>query len=91
MKITIEQFDNLRRARAEAAWGRRRLATCVAAVLAAVLFGQAAFAQFAGPIKMVVPVPAGGSLDLLARILTDRIARTHQQTFVMEYRPGANA
>jgi tripartite-type tricarboxylate transporter receptor subunit TctC len=74
-----------------ALFDRRRFVASAAAALMIALSAQSAFPQPSGPIKMVVPVPAGGSLDVLARILTDQIARRHQQTFVMEFRPGANA
>jgi tripartite-type tricarboxylate transporter receptor subunit TctC len=62
-----------------------------APVLFALLFtGMAAWAQTAGVIKIVVPVPPGGALDMLARLLTEQVGRTQGQTVVIENRPGAN-
>jgi len=91
MKIKVERADELRRCKVRATRGAWRFFACAAAVLMIALSAPSAFPQPFGPIKMVIPVPAGGSLDLLARLLADQIGRTRQQAFVMEYRPGANA
>src|SRR5262245_23326832 len=40
-------------------------------------------------VKMLVPVPAGGITDVLARILQDHLARKWGQTIVVDNRPGA--
>jgi len=40
-------------------------------------------------IRMVVPYPAGGSTDVLARILADRLKDMFGQPVVIENRPGA--
>jgi len=40
-------------------------------------------------VKIIVPYPAGGSADLLARILAERLNQTYNQPFVIENRPGA--
>jgi len=40
-------------------------------------------------IKIVVPFPAGGGVDILARLLAEQIGRTHGPTMVIESRPGA--
>lgn len=41
------------------------------------------------PLRMVVPFPAGSSPDLIARILTEKLAATLGQPVVVENRPGA--
>jgi tripartite-type tricarboxylate transporter receptor subunit TctC len=41
------------------------------------------------PIKLVVPFPAGGPLDLVGRTLTDRMSASLKQPFVLENRAGA--
>jgi tripartite-type tricarboxylate transporter receptor subunit TctC len=42
------------------------------------------------PIRVVVPYPAGGLVDLITRVVTDRMAQTLGQQFVVENRAGAN-
>jgi tripartite-type tricarboxylate transporter receptor subunit TctC len=41
------------------------------------------------PIKIVVPTPAGGSSDVLVRLLGEAIRRANGPTIVVETRPGA--
>lgn len=47
--------------------------------------------QTARTIKLVVPFPAGGSADTLARLLADQIGRARGSTLIVENRPGAGA
>ena len=44
-----------------------------------------------GPITMVIPVPAGGVLDVLARYASDRIQKDWGHPFVVENIPGATS
>src|SRR5438046_4003500 len=65
---------------------------CAGLVLAfAVASVGAAIAQSypARPIKLVVPFPPGGPVDVTARILTQQVPRALGQTVVVENRPGA--
>lgn len=41
------------------------------------------------PIRMIVPFPAGGSADTLARLLGDKIAPDLKQSILVDNRPGA--
>ena len=41
------------------------------------------------PVKIIVPYPAGGSTDVLARILAEELKQKLGQPFVIENRPGA--
>jgi len=41
------------------------------------------------PVRIIVPYPAGGSTDVLCRILADRMKEMFGQPFVIENRPGA--
>jgi len=72
---------------------RRRLLTAAAAgLLPAVLPGRAS-AQDAWPskpVRVIVPFPAGGVVDLVTRAVTDRLAVTLKQPFIIEARPGAS-
>src|SRR6266849_7012067 len=53
------------------------------------LTGHGAWAQTTRTIKIVGPVPPGGSVDILARVLAEQIGRTRGTTMVVENRPGA--
>jgi tripartite-type tricarboxylate transporter receptor subunit TctC len=61
---------------------RRHAITLLAATAAPLAFAQAK------PIRLVVPYPAGGPLDAMARVLADRVKDT-LGTVVVENRPGA--
>lgn len=41
------------------------------------------------PIKVIVPFPAGGPLDLVARAVTDKMSVSLKQPFIIENRAGA--
>src|SRR5262249_23459290 len=41
------------------------------------------------PIRLIVPFPAGGTVDLVARLVTARMAEDLKQPFVIENRSGA--
>jgi tripartite-type tricarboxylate transporter receptor subunit TctC len=55
---------------------------------AAIIFAIAA--QGAEPIRIIVPVPAGGAADLVNRVLAAQISRVVGTTMIVENRPGAN-
>ena len=42
------------------------------------------------PIRLVVPFPAGGPVEVLARVFTQRLVETMGQPFVIDNRPGAS-
>ena len=58
-------------------------------LLAAVSSTQA-LAYATKPVRVVLTNPPGGTVDLLARSLSDELAKTFGQPFVIENRPGAN-
>jgi tripartite-type tricarboxylate transporter receptor subunit TctC len=60
------------------------------ALLSAVLLmGGSASSQASRTIKMVVPVPPGGGVDFVVRLLAEQISRTQGVAMVVESRPGA--
>jgi tripartite-type tricarboxylate transporter receptor subunit TctC len=69
--------------------GLNRRAILVA--LGALLFGGTATAQVypSRPVKIVVPFPAGGSNDIIARILAQKLNERTGQPFLIENRGGA--
>src|SRR5258706_3224955 len=71
----------------------RACATAIALACATQASAQSAATGAAGwparPIHMIVPFPAGSSPDLIARILTEKLAPALGQPVVVENRPGA--
>jgi tripartite-type tricarboxylate transporter receptor subunit TctC len=67
------------------------LATGAVAIIFATLFGHTAWSQTARTIKIIVPFPAGGVGDTLARMLADQIGRAQGALMVVENRAGAGS
>jgi tripartite-type tricarboxylate transporter receptor subunit TctC len=68
----------------------RQLRTLAIVGLASLAFAlPTASAQTARTIKVVISVPAGGTIDLLVRLLADQIGKVNGQTVIVESRPGA--
>jgi len=44
-----------------------------------------------GPVKLIVPIPAGGVTDVMARVVGQRLQEMWGQTVVVENRPGGNS
>jgi tripartite-type tricarboxylate transporter receptor subunit TctC len=42
------------------------------------------------PIRLILPQPAGGAVDLIARALGDRLSESMRQPVIVENMPGAN-
>src|SRR4030088_1629007 len=67
---------------------------CAAALTACVL-GASAQAQSVAdkypdrPIRIIVPYPPGGSVDVLGRVIAQRMQENWGQTVIVENRPGA--
>lgn len=69
----------------------RRLAVVFcAAILGAVTTSWSAHADYPDkPVRIVVPVAAGGGVDVMARLLAQKLSERWSQQFVAENRPGA--
>jgi tripartite-type tricarboxylate transporter receptor subunit TctC len=63
-----------------------RRTVCATALLLAL---PAAHAWTDKPVRMVVPAPAGGTMDVVARIVADQLAADIGQPVVVENKPGA--
>ena len=65
-------------------------------VVLAMLAGEAAAAEDLAasfpnrPIRMIVPFPAGGPSDIVARLIGQRMSEDWGQPVVVENRPGGN-
>lgn len=70
---------------------RRTLLGLAGGLALAPVTGTSAFAQ-AYPtrtVNFIVPYPAGGATDVIARLLADKLRTTWNQSVVVENRPGA--
>lgn len=72
---------------------RRRAAQALASAALSALALPPAMAQAwpNKPVTLIVPFPAGGTTDVLARALADRLSPVLGQTVIVESKPGAGA
>ncbi|MGO4396259.1 Bug family tripartite tricarboxylate transporter substrate binding protein [Variovorax sp. M-6] len=68
-------------------YGIRTLRTCFAALVLAL--STSAYAWPDKPLKIVVPAPAGGLIDVIARVYGDFLAQELGQSVVIDNRAGA--
>ncbi|MBU4611001.1 tripartite tricarboxylate transporter substrate binding protein [Achromobacter sp. GG226] len=66
-----------------------RLALAAACTFAAMAPGLASAAWPERPVTLVVPFPAGGSVDAMARTMGARLSQTWGQPVLVDNRPGA--
>lgn len=69
---------------------KRLFSVAVAASLALLAWPAAAQNYPAKPIKIVVPFPAGGTSDVLARLLGQKMTENWGQPVVIENKPGSS-
>jgi tripartite-type tricarboxylate transporter receptor subunit TctC len=67
-----------------------RLTTLASTLLTTPLWGLASETYPGRPVKLVVPFPAGGPADLVARIVAEEFQKEFRQPFIVENRPGAS-
>jgi tripartite-type tricarboxylate transporter receptor subunit TctC len=67
-----------------------RLATLAAAACAALTSFHASAQYPEKPVRLVVPWPAGGGSDVVARVVAQPLGERLKQSVVVENRPGAN-
>ncbi|MGB3068936.1 MAG: tripartite tricarboxylate transporter substrate binding protein [Ottowia sp.] len=66
------------------------ISTASLAVAAALFsFATTSFAFTDKPVKLVVPAPAGGTIDAFARTFSDQLSQEIKQPVVVENKPGA--
>jgi tripartite-type tricarboxylate transporter receptor subunit TctC len=74
--------------------GRRQFLQFVEAAVAVILVtlsGHAGWGQGTKTIRLMVPYAAGGTTDILARMLAEQIGRAQGRTVLIEDRPGGSA
>ena len=63
---------------------------CLLFVIVAVLSAPVAAQPYpAKTMRIVVPFPAGGSTDVLARVAAENLNKSYGQLFIVDNRPGA--
>src|SRR3954467_10793175 len=67
----------------------RRKSFVVAALLALLVAAPAAAQTFTHTIRLIVPFPAGGSNDVMARIIAPHLEQALGQTVIVDNRPAA--
>jgi tripartite-type tricarboxylate transporter receptor subunit TctC len=72
-------------------WTRRTLVSLGLSLVASAALAQGAATYPNRPIKIVVPFAPGGTTDMLARLVGQRLTQSWGQPVVIENKPGAGA
>src|SRR5690606_1476964 len=72
-------------------YDRRTVLAALCSTAAVAALPKLAYAQSfpTKPIQLIVPLPPGGSNDVLARLLGQKMSQAFGQSVVVENRPGA--
>ena len=65
-----------------------RLTTAILGALLAAGCAHAELGYPVRPIRLIVPFPPGGTTDIVARVLAQKLAETFKQAIVVDNRPG---
>lgn len=68
---------------------KTRLMACIAAVMLVAAWPTSAQIKFDKPIRLFVGFPAGGTADIIARVVADKMPASVGQPVIVENRPGA--
>ncbi|MGZ5867698.1 MAG: tripartite tricarboxylate transporter substrate binding protein [Xanthobacteraceae bacterium] len=72
------------------AWGRFNTSRRAIAVLVLLISATSASAEYPDrPIKFILPFPPGGAVDVVTRLVADRMATELGRAIVLEPKPGA--
>jgi tripartite-type tricarboxylate transporter receptor subunit TctC len=69
---------------------RRALAVVLAMFATSGVLAQGAASYPSQPLRIIVPYPAGGATDTLARLIATKLQESWKQTVVVENKPGAS-
>ena len=72
-------------------WKRTRLAAVLAVAIASIAGPVGAQTWPSRPVTIIVPFPAGGTTDVLARAVGQELAKTLGQPVIVDNKPGAGA
>src|SRR5215210_850580 len=69
----------------------RKLVIALTAIAASAIVAHAAAQTYpTGPVRVIVPFPAGGGNDSMGRILAQKLTEAFGKQFIIENRAGAN-
>src|SRR6185503_726233 len=74
----------------DATWIHRGIAVLCGAILSCITGGAAAQQYPVKVVRLIMPYPAGGSTDIVGRLVAERLSVSLGQTVLVDNRPGAS-